>query len=43
MNDEIVEVVAEVISAGGATMAVENAEKADLGPFDVEVGLAFGL
>ena len=43
LHDEIVQVVSQVIGTGGASMAVENAEKADLGPLDVEVLLALWL
>ena len=43
LDDEVVEVVAEVVGTGRAAVAVENAEEANLGPLDVEVLLAFGL
>jgi len=41
LYDEVVQVVSKVVSASCSTMAIENAEEADLGPFDVQVLLTF--
>lgn len=41
LHDEIVQVVTQVVSAGRATMAIENTKEADLRPLDVEMLLVF--
>ncbi len=39
----VVQVVAEVVGAGGTSVAVEDAKEADLGPLNVKLGLRLGL
>lgn len=40
LHNEIVEVVSQVVRTCRASMAVKDAEKADLRPFYVQMGLA---
>lgn len=43
LHDEVMKIVSQVVCTGGAAMTVENAEKANLRPLDVQVLLALGL
>ena len=41
LNNEVMKIVAKIVSAGSASMAVKNAKEANLGPFHGQVLLAF--
>jgi len=43
LNDEIVQIVSKIVSAGGAAVAVEYSEEANLRPLDIEVLLVLWL
>lgn len=43
LDDEIVQIVAQVVGAGGASVAVEDSEEADLRPLDVQMLLVLWL
>lgn len=41
LNNEVMKIVAKIVSAGSASMAVKNAKEANLGPLHGQVLLAF--
>ena len=43
LDDKIVQVVSEVVSAGSSTVTVKHSEEADLRPLDIRVLLALGF
>ena len=43
LHDEVVKIVAKVVSTGSPTVPIEDAEEADLGPLNLQVLLALWL
>ena len=43
LHDEVMKIVAEVVSTGRSTMTIEDSEEADLWPFNVQVCFALWL